>query len=274
MDFSIEEIHQQVNDIIEVLELRLNPQAIRMIEDESEVPEEVTRPKRDYGEHVALCQALAQTKRDGKSIYMNKLDQWCWNPLIGLGHVPCEPGTEEFEIVAKFIGIPDLDKAREFFAGFPRLEVGKFEGMWMAPAQTAPFVPDVILFSFDNNFQLRNAIGATKVMTGKMMENTFDFIDSCIHSIVTPMNDGKYRVTFPDPGDQERAMAEDNKSILTVPIAKLQEIHDGLMEMETKGGYRGMKREMKFDFPRPPFYNTLYEMWGLDTGAVWDRAKK
>ena len=39
------------------------------------------------------------------------------------------------------------------------------------------------------------------------------------------------------------------------------------------GGYKGYKLEMKYDFARPPFYNTLYEMWGLDTGKDWDHSK-
>ena len=273
MAFNAEEMRKQVSDIMEVLALTLNPQAIRMVEDESEVPEKAIRPIDDYGEHLALCQALALAKRDAKTVYFTKRDHWCWNPLIGLGHVECVPGTEAFETVAKFLGIPDLDKAREFFEKFPRLEYGKYKGMLIAPAQKADFEPDVILFNFDNNFQLRTAIGSIKNTTGKMLESTFDFIDSCIHSIVTPILDRKYRITIPDPGDQERALADKNESILSVPIEKLPEIHGGLMKMEQFGGYRGMKLEMKYDFARPPFYNTLYALWGLDQGKDWDHTK-
>ena len=138
----------------------------------------------------------------------------------------------------------------------------------------ADFEPDVILFSCDNNFQLRTAIWAIKNMTGQMLDSSFDAIDSCIHSIVTPMLDGKYRITLPDPGDQERALADKSEIILTVPFAKLPEIHAGLAAMDKYGmGYKGYKLEMKYDFARPPFYNTLYELWGLDTGKDWDHTK-
>ena len=274
MAFNKEEMNAQVADIIRILCLSLNPQAIKMIENEDEVPEKAIRPIKEYGEHMALCQALALTKRDAKTIYFTKQDHWCWNPLIGLGHVPCEPGTESFETVSKFLGIADLDKAREFFAKFPRLPYGKYKGMLIAPAQNADFEPDVILFSCDNNFQLRTAIWAIKNMTGQMLDSSFDAIDSCIHSIVTPMLDGKYRITLPDPGDQERALADKSEIILTVPFAKLPEIHAGLAAMDKYGmGYKGYKLEMKYDFARPPFYNTLYELWGLDTGKDWDHTK-
>ena len=274
MAFDTELMNSQVQDIMNALVLTLNPQAIKMVEKEEDVPENAIRPIKEYGEHMALCQALALTKRDKKTIFFTKEDHWCWNPLIGLGHVPCEPGTESFETVAKFLGIKDMDKAREFFAKFPRLEYGKYAGMLIAPAQTAAFEPDVILFSCDNNFQLRTAIWGIKNMTGTMLESSFDAIDSCIHSIVTPILNRNYRITLPDPGDQERALADKGEIILTVPIEKLPELHEGLMRMEKYGGgYKGYKLEMKYDFARPPFYNTLYEMWGLDTGKDWDHSK-
>ena len=33
--------------------------------------------------------------------------------------------------------------------------------------------------------------------------------------------------------------------------------------------YRDMCAEMKFDFPRPPFYNEVYAEWGMDQGSDW-----
>ena len=264
------QVNAYVEELIGMAGLDLNPQAIKMIEDETDVPASAIRPRRDLGEHMALCQGMAMTKRNGKTVYMTKEDHWCWNPIVGLGHVRCEPGMESFEEICKVIGIQDMDAARDFFAAFPKLEPEKYAGTLMGPAQSCDFVPDVILFNCSNNFQLRFFIWGIKTQTGKMLDNPFDAIDSCIHTIVEPMQTGQYRIAIPDPGDQERAMAQKDEIILAVPICRLEELVTGCRIIHGMGmGPRGMKLEIKFDFARPPFYNKLFSLWGLDQGEDW-----
>lgn len=273
MSFDTEKMRQQTRDIIDMASLTLHPQAYKMIEDESEVPEGAYRPG-ERGEHMALCQGIALTKREGKTVYMVKEDHWCWNPIVGLGHVACEPGMESFEIISSMLGIRDMEAARDFFAKFPKLPAGKYRGILIAPAEEADFEPDVILINCDNNFQLRFMIWGIKSQTGKMLDSSFDAIDSCIHSIVRPMLEHEYRITFPDPGDQERALADKGEVILSVPPEKLEELWTGCRIIDSMGaGYHGMKTEMKFDFARPPFYNDLFRIWGLDEGPVWEKAQ-
>lgn len=268
---TIQEMQEAVKYIVSSLHLSLHPQAVKMLENESQVPESALRPRRDKGRHMALCQALALTKREGRTVWFRKEDHWCWNPLIGLGHVVCEPGMPSFEEVSRNLGIDDLDKARDFFAAFPKLEPGRYEGMLMAPAGQADFEPDVILINCDNNYQLRALIWGVKNQTGKMLSSQFDAIDSCIHSIVTPMKTGNYAITIPDPGDQERALTGANEIIFSIPLPRLAEAAAGLREIDALGvGYRGMKPIMQYDFPRPPFYNELFRLWDLDQGEDWE----
>ncbi|MBQ8026399.1 MAG: DUF169 domain-containing protein, partial [Oscillospiraceae bacterium] len=134
------QVNAYVEELIGMAGLDLNPQAIKMIEDETDVPASAIRPRRDLGEHMALCQGMAMTKRNGKTVYMTKEDHWCWNPIVGLGHVRCEPGMESFEEICKVIGIQDMDAARDFFAAFPKLEPEKYAGTLMGPAQSCDFV--------------------------------------------------------------------------------------------------------------------------------------
>ena len=264
-------MHEQVNRLREMLHLFLNPQAIKMVEDESEVPANAIRPKRDLGKHLALCQAFAMTKRTGKTLYITKEDHWCWNPLIAFGCVKCEPDDEDFDVITQHIGIPDHEAAKKFVAEFSKLPYGKYKGILVAPAQEAEFEPDVILVNCDNNFQLRAMLWGIKSATGKMVTCSFEALDSCVHSTVDVMKEGEYRITFPDPGDQERALAGPNEVILSIPKGRLDELMRGMEYIESRGmGYRGMKTEMMLDFPRPPFYNKLYSLWGLDQGEDWE----
>ncbi len=254
-----------------MLILRYEPIAVKMIEDEADVPENAIRPLRDMKKHMALCQAFTLTRREKKTVYMDKRDHWCWNPLIGLGLVDCSEGTESFDVVCRFLGIADMDAARTFFAKFPRLPFGKYQGILLAPLSDCAFEPDIVLI-YANNAQLRSMVWAIKRETGKLVETPLDAIDSCIYALVPPILTGEYRVTLPDIGEYERAMADEGEIILSVPGHRMDELISGLhFFYDFHMGYAHLKREMELDFKRPPFYNTLFELWGLDKGEDWDK---
>ncbi len=268
---SVEKNTKYSAELRKELILRYEPIAIKMIEDEKEVPKEAIYPKRDLGKHMALCQAFAKTRRDMKTIYMDKHSEWCWAPLIGLGLVECREGSEAFDLVCRKLGFKDLDTAREFFAHFPMLPRNKYIGIVSAPLGLSTFEPDLVLI-YCNNAQLRSLLWAVKSATGKIVTTQLDAIDSCIYACVPPLQTGEYRVTLPDPGEYERAAADENEIILSVPGNRLEELVTGLRPFYEMGmGYPQLSREMLFDFPRPDFYNSLFKIWGLDQGEEWDR---
>ena len=79
------------------------------------------------------------------------------------------------------------------------------------------------------------------------------------------LNTGEYRITIPDPGEYERAMAGEDEIIFSLPKEKLAELMQGLRHFEKRGmGYTQLAMKMRPDFPRPPFYKDLYKMWELD----------
>jgi uncharacterized protein (DUF169 family) len=253
-------------ELRDMLLLRHEPIAIKMIENEADVPSDAIRPQKDMGTHMALCQAFSLSRREYKTIYMVKEEHWCWNPLIGLGHVDCSEGTDTFNVVTTALGIPDMEKARAFFAEFPRFPLGRYKGIVTAPLKACPFDPDVVLI-YSNNAQLRAMLWGIKAMTGQIVNTDMDAIDSCVYAIVVPMQDGEYRVTLPDIGEFERAAPGEDEIILSVPKGRMEELIRGMRFFEDrKMGYTGLKRELDYDFSRPPFYNTLFEMWGLEKG--------
>lgn len=61
--------------IRDALKLTLNIQAVRFIEDPSEVPESAVNAHERFG-HLSLCQAFALVKRDGLTLYTDKSSEW------------------------------------------------------------------------------------------------------------------------------------------------------------------------------------------------------
>lgn len=257
-------------ELHELLMLRYEPIAIKMIENLSDVPENAANPKRDLGKHMCLCQAYALARRNKKAVYMDKDSEWCWNPLVTFGHVDASPGTKTFDILCGFIGIRDKDAAEAFFAEMPKLPFGKYKGLVVSPLCDSDFEPDLVLI-YANPAQTRMMVGGVKQMTGKLLDTQLDIIDSCAYSTVVPLLTGQYRVTFPDPGEYERALADEDEVILSVPGGRLEELVTGIRRNAEHGlGYKNLNKEMMLDFPRPPFYNELFELWGLERGEDWD----
>jgi len=251
--------------------LRYEPIAVKLIEDEADVPQGAINPKRDLGKHMSLCQAYALARRNKKTVYMDKNSEWCWCPMVCMGYVNSSPDTPGFDLMCRYIGIPDAGAAGKFFAGFPRLPYGQYKGLLIAPLCFSGFEPDLVLI-YANPAQTRMMIGAIKSATGRLVETQLDVIDSCAYATVMPLLNGEYRVTFPDPGEYERALADEDEVILSVPGSRLEEFVTGLRNNDGRGfGYRLLNKEMLLDFPRPPFYNELFELWGFDKGEDWGK---
>lgn len=252
----------------ELLHLRTHPVAIKWLEKESDIPEDAIIPTRDLGHHMALCQAFTYARSKGKTIAMTKQDHWCWNPLIGYGQVECVPGQPQFDEVCTYIGIPDRKQAEAFFQKFPRLPLGKYAAVLVAPLTGCSFEPDVITL-YGTPFQLNYVCRCIKSILGGSFTSTFDGIDSCIYCTVPTFQDGGFRVTFPDPGEVERARARDDEVILTIPPAKLEALMAAIEQLSSFMPCNDAMQEIPLDFPRPPFYNKLFEIWGLEQGSDW-----
>ena len=268
---NIEKNIKHSTELREMLILRYFPIAIKMIDDEADVPESAVRPIRDMNKHIAMCQAFALARRDRKTVYMDKHSEWCWNPLIAFGFVECKEGMEAFDVVCRCLGISDADAARKFFAKFPTLPANKYKGVLITPLSSCESEPDVVLI-YCNGAQLRHLVWAVKNVTGQLISTQMDAIDSCAYSCVVPMNTGEYRVTLPDVGEYERAAADENEIILSVPGSRMDELMSGLRPFSERGmGYVNLAKSMEFEFARPAFYNELFGLWGLEQSEEWQR---
>jgi uncharacterized protein (DUF169 family) len=259
-------------EIERTLGLRYAPIALKVLKNESETPEGLYRPRRDGGEHLALCQAFAAVRRQRKRIAMFKDDNWCPWPLIGFGMARFDEGMEMYDTTVTSTFIEDPEAARGFFkTSYPRIDCGENAGLALAPLAEANFKPDIALI-YLRPAQLRSLLMAAKFKSGELVRSEFDSVDSCVHSTIPAFKNGQYRITVPDPGEYERGLTDEDEMIFTAPAGKLGQLAEGLRAINAVGfGYRGLYMEMKTDFPRPQFYDDLCGGWGLDRGEVWKR---
>ncbi len=236
-----------------------------MLADESDIPEGAVRPKRDRGEHYAVCQAFSLARRQGMTIAMFLEDHWCFEPIISYGLV--ETPADYLEGFTNSFFIADKEAAAQHAREMTRLPVGQYAGMVMGPLRTAGFDPDLVMI-YCTPVQLRHLLLALRYRNGTQVTSTLDPIGSCVHSVVPSLLTGECRVTVPDPGDFERAGARDDEMVLTVPTARLQELMDGVYHFEESGlGFRRFTPQVRPDFEQPPFYQEYFKSWGLDGPA-------
>ena len=279
---TIEEFRSYGKEIDDLLRLDSFTVAVKMIRDMEEISAEAVRPKRDLNQHIAQCQAFALTRREGKTVAMLKEDHWCYAPVIGYGLVEQpdffkkgglydhqfddDPEIREAlggtgsKFLGHFLEKPELAKNMTF----PCFEAGKYIGCLTAPLRSTTFEPDVV-FVYSNNAQLRNILMAIKYKEGIHVTSEFDPIDSCIYSLV-PLVEGKqdYMITIPDPGEQERALTDENKIIFSLTREKVRVLVEGLRHYdEIKLGYVHLTKLMQADFEQPQFYTLLFKRWGI-----------
>jgi uncharacterized protein (DUF169 family) len=227
------------------IRLRTAPMAVKMLEKETDIPEGAIRPWRDRGQHIAQCQAFALSRRNKETIAMLEEDNWCFAPIIAYG-LEDKPEDEDLQL----------------FLQYPRFPRDKYIGIVSAPLKTANFLPDVVVI-YSNTTQLRNMLMPLSYRNADEVDCEL-FPPACAYQVIPVMESGKYVVTLPDPGDYMRALAGEDESILSVPAVKMEDFIAGIRRMrDMEYSYECTGMYMLHDFPQPPFYQMLFQRWGL-----------
>ena len=223
--------------------LRTSPVAVKMLKSEAEIPEKAFRPKKDGMVHIAQCQAFGMSRREGRTVAMLKQDHWCPTALMAYGMVE-RPAN--------------MAMWGESFTSF---ETGKYVGIVTAPLKAAAFVPDVVLV-YLNPAQIRGLLLTMGNDAPSQISYHF-FLPSCGHCVVDPMETGKYCIVLPDPGEYQRALAQEEELIFAVPQNKMTDLMAGL---NRRGfSHRNQYMSMHPDFEQPQFYKDMFKGWGLDS---------
>ena len=259
----IETMNTYGQDLLNMLVLRTYPIAIKMLKDESEIPEGAARPKKDLGEHYSACQAFGIVRQRGTTLAMFIEDHWCFEPIIGYGLV--EPPEDYLEGSMSAFFIQDKEAAKKRTSEIPLLPHGKYAGMVLGPLHKVNYTPDLTVI-YCNATQLRHMLFAMLLKNGYRVTSTLDPLWSCVLSVVPSLLTGECRVTVPDPGEFERGAVRDDEMMLTVPTGRMEELMSGVYHYEKTGmGYRSFSHMIKGNFKQPPVYEEYFKRWGLDT---------
>jgi len=266
----VQEFNQYGRYLNETLRLRFSPIAFKMLWEGDELPEGARRPAEAGKQRFAMCQAFAYVRRNRKALTMLEDDHWCVWPLACLKMR--ELDEEDVQTMGNKLFIRDEKKSYEFFRNrYPWLECGgkKPVGFTIAPLESCTFVPDAVII-YCRVSQLMALVRAVKYETGELWSSRFDSIVSCAYCTVPILNGQKYAVTLPDPGEYERALADEDEIIFSAGGDAMEALIRGMQGLDQiPYGYTDLNLDMHLEFPRARFYDDMFRKWGLQTGEVW-----
>jgi uncharacterized protein (DUF169 family) len=257
----IAKFQQAGKELEKRLRLRTIPLAIRMLENEKEIPRGGKSPLQDFGRRLSTCQAFALSRREGLTIAAFKGDIWCPEPLIGYG---IENGLPF--LLKNLVGYPSVfatpEACRNWHRSLPHLEKGKYRGIVSAPLPRTSYCPEVVMIYCDPG-QLTQLLIAAHWKEGRAFQMAFSGHTACIYSVVPPIKNGDYQVSLPCMGDRRNAMAQDDEIILSFPAAKLQDLLSGLRNRDHLGLGLPYRFRMVPEYPLPNFYAGLADRLGI-----------
>jgi len=242
------------------LRLRTYPVAVKLLEKESDIPDEAMRPLEDLGYHLSLCQAFQLSRREAQTVAMLKEDMWCFEPVVGYG---LAEAPEYF--LQGHNRYPDdvatLEAGSHYAHEFPRLEVGKYVGVVSAPLKTTNFEPDLVMI-YGDSAQLNLLLLGREYKEGYNLKCALSSHAACVYAIVPAVQSGECQVAVPCRGDHYRAMAGDYEIIFTVPKHRLEDLMAGLRHVNSTGSSIPSGHSFWPEYPLPESYEKIAKMIG------------
>ncbi len=254
--------HEWGEEIRNLLRLKTFPVAVKLLEEGEDIPEGAKRPMSDLGHHLALCQGFSMSRREGTLVAMLKEDMWCFMPVIGFGLAEPPEYFLEGHGFSQFT-TSTMEGARNRAHEFPRLKTGKYIGVVSAPLETTNFEPDLVIIYCDPA-QLRLLLMAKAWRDGRGIACTLTAGAACVWSLVPAIQSEECQVAVPCPGEQTKAMAQDDELIFTVPRGKLEDVVLGLRYLDEHGLRFPMGLTLMPEYELNEIYIKIGKMMGME----------
>ncbi len=255
------ELYRRYGDELErQLRLKTFPLALKLLKDQSDIPDGAKRPLRDFGHHLSLCQAYQISRRDGVAIAMLKEDNWCPEPVIGYGLG--EPPQYFLDGHNRYPhDVENLEAGSHYARQLPRLDVGRYVGVVSASLTTTGFEPDLVTIYCDSS-QLNLLLLAREYKEGYDLKCALSSHAACVYGVIPAAQSGECQVAVPCRGDHYRGMAGDGEMIFTVPRARLGDLMAGIKYVNSSGSRLPKAYPMSPEYPQRESYKKIAKMMG------------
>lgn len=222
--------YQEMSKTIkEILGLRWDPVAVRMMRRGEERPPETIEP------NIPLrhCQSVIVARR-GNCLYMPPRSHACPDGSGILGLVEMSEKFKSGELYLLFKKMPNIETAQKMIGSRLEFEPYSYEATLLAPLDQATFEPDVVIFTLYPEQAMWMCCAQTYSNGERQNFRTSGFNSACSDLIIQPMKTGEMNISFGCYGARASSEINDFELYLSVPTAMLEPIVESLQKLGQK----------------------------------------
>jgi dephospho-CoA kinase len=143
---------------------------------------------------------------------------------------------------------------KKYENGIPRLPLGKYQAVAMAPLVYNPFDPDIVLI-YANPAQMMLLINSLQFENYEVMQFFCVGESSCSDAISRCYLTGKPSLTIPCYGERRYGHAQDDELVMAIPAAMVDKALAGMEALYRRGirypiSYAGAETDIAGEFPQ------------------------
>jgi dephospho-CoA kinase len=234
----------------QLLRLKSFPVAFKMLENKADLS---TIPFiRRLDKKVTLCQLITLVRSFDWTVGAEQddfLSSVCPS-ILGLMEVPEINRDGTFRSI---VWVKTREDAKKYEAAIPRLPLGKYQAVALAPLVYKPFEPDIVLI-YANPAQMMLLINALQFEEYEVMQFYSVGESSCSDAIVRCYQTGKPSLTIPCYGERRYGHAQDEDLVMALPPDHMQKALRGLETLYRRGirypiSFAGAEQDLTRTFP-------------------------
>ncbi len=214
-----------------LLRLKSFPVAFKMLETKEEL-ESIPFLRRPENK-MTMCQMINLVRNFDWSVGAD-LDDFLFpscSSIIGLEDVP---ETHKDGTFRNIVWVATKKDGRKFEKSIPRLPVGRYQALAMAPLVYNPFEPDIVLI-YANPAQIMMLVNAIQFCDYEVMQFSCVGESSCSDAIVRCYQNRKASVGIPCYGERRYGHAQDDEMVMAIPVELMTKALSGLEALYRRG---------------------------------------
>lgn len=213
---------------------------------------------------VTLCQLISLVRNFDWSVgaELNDFMHPMCPSILGFTDTP---DTYKDGTFRSIVWVRTKEEGKKYEAAIPRLPLGDYEAVAMAPLVYKPFEPDIVLI-YANPAQIMLLINSLQFDDYEVMKFFCVGESSCSDAIARCYLSGKPSLTIPCYGERRYGHAQDEEMVMALPAQMMEKALVGMEALYRRGvrypiSYAGAELDLTSAFPRS--YGGLEEVESL-----------
>lgn len=233
-----------------LMRLKSFPVAFKMLE-KKETLDQIPFLRRAQGKKT-LCQLITLVRNFDWTVgaeLEDFLSPMCPS-IIGLTDTP---ETYKDGTFRSIVWVKSKADGKKYEAAIPRMPLGKYEAVAMAPLVYNPFEPDIVLI-YANPAQMMLLINSLQFEDYEVMQFFCVGESSCSDAITRCYLTGKPSLTIPCYGERRYGHAQDEDLVMAIPAQMMKKALNGMEALYRRGirypiSYAGAEQDLSSSFP-------------------------